>query len=119
MTPSPLFLVNILPAHLYVPHNQLGASQVAQKVENLPAMWGDPGLTPGLEDPLEKGVVTYSSILAWTIPWTQEPGELQPLGLQEFDIAERSWLKQIAKEPGTAAPHPCACSSSGCVFLLK
>ena len=48
MTPSPLFLVNILPAHLYVSHNQLGASQVAQKVENLPAMWGDPGLIPGL-----------------------------------------------------------------------
>ena len=36
----------------------------------------------GWEDPLEKGVATHSSILAWRIPWTQEPGGLQSLGLQ-------------------------------------
>jgi len=34
------------------------------------------------EDPLEKGVVTHSSILAWRIPWTEEPGGLQSMGLQ-------------------------------------
>ena len=50
---------------------------VAQMVKNLPAMqetWGQP---LGLEDPLEKGMVTHSSILAWRIPWTEQPGRLQ------------------------------------------
>ena len=36
----------------------------------------------GLEDPLEKGMATHSSILAWRIPWTEEPGRLQFMGLQ-------------------------------------
>ena len=36
----------------------------------------------GQEDPLEKGVVTHTSILAWRIPWTEETGRLQPMGLQ-------------------------------------
>ena len=43
---------------------------------------GDLGLIPGLEDPLEKGTTTHSSILAWRIPWTEEPGRLQYMGLQ-------------------------------------
>ena len=38
--------------------------------------------TLGWEDPLEKGMVTHSSILAWRIPWTEEPGGLQTMGLQ-------------------------------------
>ena len=38
--------------------------------------------SPGLEDPLEKVMATHSSILAWRIPWTEEPGGLQSLGLQ-------------------------------------
>ena len=37
----------------------------------------------GWEDPLEKGMVTPSNILAWTIPWTEEPGGLQSMGLQK------------------------------------
>ena len=44
----------------------------------------------GQEDPLEKEMVTHSSILAWRIPWTQETGRLQPMGLQESDTTE--WL---------------------------
>jgi len=36
----------------------------------------------GLEDPLEEGMATYSIMLAWKIPWTEEPGGLQPMGLQ-------------------------------------
>ena len=40
----------------------------------------DPGLIPGPKDPLEKGMTTHSSILAWRIPWTEEPGGLQPMG---------------------------------------
>ena len=43
---------------------------------------GDPGLIPGWEDPLEKGMATHSSVLAWRIPWTEEPGGLQSMGLQ-------------------------------------
>ena len=38
--------------------------------------------SPGGEDPLEKGMATHSSILAWRIPWTEEPGRLQSRGLQ-------------------------------------
>ena len=43
---------------------------------------GDPGLIPGQEDPMEKGMATHSSILVWRIPWTEEPGILQSLGSQ-------------------------------------
>ena len=43
---------------------------------------GDPGSIPGSEDPLEKGMATNSSILAWRIPWTEEPGRLQSMGSQ-------------------------------------
>ena len=43
---------------------------------------GDPGLIPGLGRSLEKGMATHSSILAWRIPWTEEPGMLQSMGLQ-------------------------------------
>ena len=43
----------------------------------------------GLEDPLEKGMATYSNILAWEIPWTEEPGGLQSMGLQRVG---REWL---------------------------
>ena len=41
---------------------------------------GDLGSIPGLEDPLEEGMAIHSSILAWKIPWTEEPGGLQPMG---------------------------------------
>ena len=41
---------------------------------------GDPGLIPGSEDPLEKGVAIHSSILAWKIPCTEEPGRLHSMG---------------------------------------
>ena len=43
----------------------------------------------GWEDPLEKEMATHSSILAWRIPWTEEPGGLQSTGFQESDTTER------------------------------
>ena len=43
---------------------------------------GDPGSIPGQEDPWEKKMATHSSILAWRIPWTEEPGGLQSMGSQ-------------------------------------
>ena len=58
------------------------ASLVAQKVKNLPAMHKTRVLSLGQEDSLEEGLATHSSILAWRIPWTEEPGRLQSLGLQ-------------------------------------
>ena len=50
-------------------------------VENLPASAGDIGSILGQEDALEKGMATHFSILAWKIPWTEEPGGLQSTGL--------------------------------------
>ena len=55
---------------------------MAQIVKNLPAMQNTWILCLGWEDPLEKGKTAHSSILAWKIPWTEEPGELQSVGLQ-------------------------------------
>ena len=49
---------------------------------------GDPGLILSQEDPLEKGIATHSSILAWRIPWTEEPGGLQSMGCQRWRTTE-------------------------------
>ena len=55
---------------------------MAQMVKNQPAVQETWVLTLGQEDPLEKGMATYSSILAWRIPQTKEPGGLQSMGSQ-------------------------------------
>ena len=55
---------------------------MAQTVKSLPAMWETQVQALGWEDPLEKEMATHSSILAWKIPWTEEPGELQFMGSQ-------------------------------------
>ena len=59
-----------------------GASQVAQTVKSLPVMRETWVWSVGWEDPLEKGMVTHSGILAWRTPWTEYPGGLQSMGLQ-------------------------------------
>ena len=56
------------------------ASLVAQLVKGLPEMWETWVRSLGWEDPLEKEMETHSSILAWRIPWTEEPGGLQFMG---------------------------------------
>ena len=58
------------------------ASLEAQMVKNLPAMQEMWVRSLGWEDPLEKGMATHSSIPAWGIPWTEEPGGLQSMGSQ-------------------------------------
>ena len=58
------------------------ASQVAQMVKNLPANAGDVGSVPGLGGSLEKEMATHSSILAWRIPWIEQPDGLQSVGFQ-------------------------------------
>ena len=60
----------------------IGASRVAQMAKNLPAVQEIPVQSLGQEGPLEKGTATHSSILAWRIPWTEEPGRLQATGSQ-------------------------------------
>ena len=57
-------------------------SLVAQTVKSLPAMWETRVRSLGQEDPLEKKMETHSSILAWKIPWMEEAGKLQSMGLQ-------------------------------------
>ena len=58
------------------------ASLVAQTVKDLSAMQETRVRSLGWEDPLEKEMAAHSSILAWKIPWTAEPGRLQTIGLQ-------------------------------------
>ena len=79
MRSAETFLQNITPLIAQTPHL---ASLVAQTVENPPAMQETRVRSLGWEDPLEKGMATHSSLLAWRIPWTEEPGGLQSRGLQ-------------------------------------
>ena len=65
---------------------------MAQMVKNLTALQETWVQSVGQEDPLEEGMATQSSILAWRIPWTEEPGRLQSMGLQESDKTERLTL---------------------------
>ena len=65
---------------------------VAQMVKNLPAMQKTQVLSLGQEDPLEKGMATHSSILAWEIPWTEKPGRLHSMGLQRVDTTHQLTL---------------------------
>ena len=61
-------------------------SLVVQMIKNLPAMQETPIWSLGQDDPLEKGMATHSSILAWRIPWTEEPGRLQSMGSQRVGL---------------------------------
>jgi len=58
------------------------ASLMAQTLKNLPAMQETQARSLDPKDPLKENMTTHSSILAWRIPWTEEPGGLQALGLQ-------------------------------------
>ena len=55
---------------------------VAQTVKHLSTMWETQVRSLGREDTLEKEMATHSSTIAWKIPWMEEPGSLQPMGLQ-------------------------------------
>ena len=68
-----------------------GASLVAQMVKNLPAVQETRVRSLGQEDPLEEGMATHSSTLAWRIPWTEEPVGLQSMGSQK----SQARLKQL------------------------
>ena len=78
--------MDLTPQSLMSNSGIFGASLVAQLVQNLPAMQETWVQFLGWEDPLEKEMATHSSILAWRIPWTEEPGRLQSMGSQESDM---------------------------------
>ena len=63
----------------------LSTSQVAQQSRTHLLVQETRGQSLGREDPLEEGMATRSSILAWRIPWTEEPGRLQSMGLQSVE----------------------------------
>ena len=65
---------------------------MSQTIKKLPAMWKTQVQSLGQEDPQEKGMATHSSILAWRIPWTEEPGRLQSMGSQESYMIEQLTL---------------------------
>ena len=65
------------------------ASLVAQRVKNVPEMRETWVRSLGWEDPLEKGMATRSSILAWKIPRTEEPGGYSPRGRRELDMTDQ------------------------------
>ena len=69
-------------------------SLVAQTVKHLPTMWETQVQSLGQEDLLEKEMATHSSTLAWKIPWTEKPGELQSMDHKEPDMTERLHFKQ-------------------------
>ena len=104
-------LIDILEQCIIIEHIYM-ASLVAQTLKHLHAMretwvrslgWEDPlekEMALGWEDPLEKAMAPHSSTLAWKIPWTEEPGRLQSMGLQESDMTERlhSLLYSLKRE---------------------
>ena len=62
----------------------------------------------GSEDPLEEGIATHSSILAWRISWTEEPGGLQFMGSKELDMTEQQTLSLSRPLSRTTFPSPAA-----------
>ena len=70
---------------MYVPEMVKLGLPVALAIKNLPAMQEMQVQLPVQEDPLEDGMATHSSILAWRIPWTEDPGGLQSIGLQRHN----------------------------------
>ena len=104
-TPKPKYLLKYFIRKLFF---LIRASLMAQMVKNLPAMQETRIQSLGREDPLEEGIATHSSILAWRIPWMEEPGGLQSMGPQRvrhdwatntFTPAGRPlWLKKPRNE---------------------
>ena len=85
-------------------------------VKNVPAMWETRVQSLGWEDPLEKGMASYSSILAWRIPWTEEPVRLQSVGLQRVFIIvaiDCSVEKESACNAGDPGSFPGSGRSAG------
>ena len=116
---EPIYLIGHLLIHLlihslftehplYARHYGDMSSLVAQMVKCLPAMWETQVRSLGQEDPLEKGMAIHSSMLAWKIPWTEDPGSYSPWGCKESDMTE--WMNTFApvKQWSAQSKH-CKC----------
>ena len=68
---------------------------MSQTVKNLPALWEIQFQFLCWKDPLQKGTATHSSILAWRIPWTEEPDGLRSMGVTK----SQTWLKGLSMNP--------------------
>ena len=100
--------------HLSIPS---WASPMVQMIKNLPAVWETQVQFLGQEDSLEKEVATHSGILAWNVPWTEEPGRLQSMELDMtektftftsqvvLDIRSSSGYKQDRQSPDSGEAH--------------
>ena len=92
------------PNRLIRDREQIGVSLVVQTVKNLPAMRETRVSSRVREDPLEKEMATHSSIIAWRIPWTEEPVSLQSRGsqrvtrLSDFHTSDRQVGRQIGRQ---------------------
>ena len=75
-----IFIISVL---VDLPSSSMGFPGGSRMVKNLPTVWETQFRFLGQQDPLEKGMTTHSSFLAWRIPWTKEPGGLQSVGLQK------------------------------------
>ena len=73
--------------HRVLGMSMVPSSLVAQLVENLPAVQETQVRFLVWEDPLEKEIASHSNVLAWRIPWMEEPGRLQSMGSQELDTS--------------------------------
>ena len=94
-----------------MPPFQKWTSLVVQLIKNPPAMQETLFRFPGQEDPLEKGMATYPSLLAWKIPWTEEPGGLRSLRLQRVrynwsDLAHTRILEWVAYPISSGSSQP-------------
>ena len=83
--PNPIHHIISMCKYFYVSVRDKGCSLVVQMVKNLPAVQETWVQSLGREDPLEEGMATHSSVLAWRIPWTEDPGGLQSMGPEESD----------------------------------
>ena len=83
---------------------------LAQMVKNAPAIQETRVQSPGQEDPLEKEMVTHSSILAWEMPWTEVPGGLQSMGSQRVrhSLATEQQIQKKLQEQHTQPSVPSA-----------
>ena len=86
----------------FLPASHLGASLVAQAVKNPPAMQETRLPSLGREDPLEKETAAHSSLLAWRIPWTEEPWATVH-GVAEMEMTERLTLSHLDRAPWVRA----------------
>ena len=84
---------------------------MAQTVKHLPTIWETWVQFLGWEDLLEKEMATHSSILAWKIPWTEEPGRLQSMDCKESDTTEQLHFTSLSSPTRDGTCVPCSRSA--------